>query len=297
MGAKPRHRVSFAYRLARLLLGSSERQAFLDRAAIPWLFRLVPRRFHHALGVRLLSLSPHYFIYQHNTEVYPTWMTREQILDAEYRRNAESRRKLGEGIIRPYVRKDMTVLDFGCGPGFVAKAVSPYAGRVIGTDISRGVIAIARAINGAANVEYVHHAGTQLHRIADASIDLVYVFAVFQHLTLAETRSVFREFRRVLKPGGQGVCHVVFSPNENARALEESVSNKEEGKLVRKGILGKVRRRIQQRLALRMVYAQPAEMRQLLEETGFRDIHFARVGELAEINDDIGKEHLMIFRK
>lgn len=280
------HRRSLASKAARVLLSTSGNHAFLDRASIPWLFRVTPQRWRHALGLRLLGLSPHYFIYQYDADVYPTWFTRGQILDAEYRRNADSRRLLAEKVLKPFLRPDMTVLDFGCGPGFLAKAAAKHAGKVIGADVSRGVIACARAINAAPNVEYIVNRTTSLPAIPNDQLDLVYVFAVFQHVTKEQTAEIFAEFRRVLKPGGQGVCHMLLAePGQEPAAKPVA-----EGK-------GLLRRLVHNRLTLRMTYYSQAEMRSLLAKIGFRDIRIVQVKDVANIRDDIGNEHLLLFRK
>ncbi len=143
------------------------------------------------LALRLLSLSPHYWVYQW-TNRYPPYCTRQQILAAEYERNAASRQQLCDNLLRPYLRPEMTVLDFGCGPGFLAKAVSACVSRVIATDVSRGVIACAQQINAADNLRYVVNGLSDLENVDTSSIDFVYSFAVFQHLTKDQSLAFFQ---------------------------------------------------------------------------------------------------------
>src|SRR4030042_6477172 len=104
----------------------------------------------------------------------------------------------------------MTALEFGCGAGFLARQASEHVRKVFATGVSRGVIACAGHLNAAPNVSYVRNGLSDLHAIADASIDLVYSFAVFQHLRKKQTLAFFKEFARVLKPGGLGVCHTIL---------------------------------------------------------------------------------------
>src|SRR5690606_36681330 len=60
-------------------------------------------------------------------------------LDGVFRRWLQSPRR----ILSPYIREGMTVLDFGCGPGFftvtMAELVGP-TGHVIAADLQEGML-------------------------------------------------------------------------------------------------------------------------------------------------------------
>ena len=94
------HIPSLSWRLGRLLIASSKDHAFLDRGWISPVMRLTPERLRAPLALRLLSLSPHYWVYQW-TNRYPPYCTRQQILAAEYERNAASRQQLCDNLLRP----------------------------------------------------------------------------------------------------------------------------------------------------------------------------------------------------
>jgi 2-polyprenyl-3-methyl-5-hydroxy-6-metoxy-1,4-benzoquinol methylase len=266
------------WKTLQLLIAGSKGHAFLDHAWLPWLFRITPRRLKTPLALRLLSFSPHYFIYQW-TDRYPAALPHAEVLRQEFERNAASRRQLCERLVSRFVRSDMAVLDFGCGPGYLAREVSAHAGRVVATDISRGVIACAEHLNPAPNLKYVANGPSDLARVEDGSIDLVYSFAVFQHLLKEQTRCLFQEFARVLKPRGMGVIHTIIrSPDDD---LE-----------MRTG-----RGWVEERVKLRMVYFTEREIEALLHEAGFSHVEIARVATICEIEDDIGNEHLVKFRR
>ena len=198
-----------AWKLARALIASSKDHAFLDRRWIGGTLSLMPRRLRVPLALRLLSLSPHYWVYQW-TSLYPAEFRRGAILRREFDRNASSRREICENILRGFLRPEMTVLDFGCGPGFLAREVSRHVKQVVAADVSHGVTACARILNPAPNLTYVTNRPTDLAAVADRSIDLVYSFAVFQHLLREQTVVFFREFARVLRPGGSGLFHIIL---------------------------------------------------------------------------------------
>jgi 2-polyprenyl-3-methyl-5-hydroxy-6-metoxy-1,4-benzoquinol methylase len=264
----------------RLLVASSKDHAFLDRAWISWLFRFTPRRLRRPLALRLLSLSPHYWVYQW-TNYYAAGLPRGEILRREYERNSASRKEICDKLLSWFLRPEMTVLDFGCGPGFLARWVSPLVAQVIATDVSRGVLACAGQINPADNLRYVRNGLSDLAGVGDCSVDFVYSFAVFQHLLKGHSLAFLREFARVLKPGGTGAIHSILKEPEAAPRYPDP------------GSAGWIARRVN----LRMVYFSAAEMAALLAQAGLADVQIVRVDTLAAINDDIGQEHLVTFRR
>jgi SAM-dependent methyltransferase len=269
---KPNRSPGLVWLLARLLISSSKNHAFLDRAWLPWLLRCTPPPARRGLALRLLGLSPHYWIYQ---DYYPRDMSRSEVLRHEYQRNLTSRLQLCDKLLRRFLHPTQTVLDFGCGPGFLARAVSPHVRRVVATDVSRGVIACARAINGADNIRYVANTLLGLRAVADGSVDLVYSFAVLQHLRKEQTQCFLREFARVLRPGAQGVIHVVVG---ESRVLESS---------------GWHARRVD----LRRAWFAPEEIIACAQQAGLVDVRLVGVASLCDIDDEIGAEHLLVFRR
>ncbi len=105
----------------------------------PWVERLVtcaPRRFRTDCALFLVSLSPHY-----------CRSIRERKAEAD--RNRVSREDLVREVLLPYLRPEARVLDYGCGPGYMAAAVSPFVSQVEAVDVSRGVLACAKWVTGA----------------------------------------------------------------------------------------------------------------------------------------------------
>jgi ubiquinone/menaquinone biosynthesis C-methylase UbiE len=263
----------------RLLIASSKKHAFLDRSWISWMFAVTPSALRAPLALRLLSLSPHYWVYQWTTR-YPRKTPRQQVLVAEYERNAASRREICDKLLTPLLNREKTVLDFGCGPGFLAKAASAHVNRLIATDISRGVIACAKCLNSAPNLTYVVNESDRLCGIDDSSIDLVYSFAVLQHLLKDQAKVFLSEFLRVVRPGGTIVCHMILKEPGEPRADDPSAG----------GWLA-------QRVNLRMVYFTAAEAVQLFQDAGFEDVKIKPVSSLADMEDDIGREQLVTGRR
>jgi arsenite methyltransferase len=112
----------------------------------------------------------------------------------------------GNPLALAQIEPGMTVLDLGSGAGFDAllawQKVGPR-GRVIGVDMTGEMLALARdnaAKLGATNVEF-RHGNIEHLPVEDASVDLVISNCVVN--LSPEKTEVFRELRRVLKPGGR----------------------------------------------------------------------------------------------
>ena len=138
----------------------------------------------------------------------------------------------------------------------------------------------AQALNPATNLEYVRSSTAGMPAVADGSVDLLYSFAVFQHVLKPDARAIFAEFNRVMAGGGTGVCHMIIKEPGEVRLPDPSAG-------------GWVRRRVM----LRMVYYTSAEVTDLLRATGFTNIRIRKVSDVAQLNDDIGNEYLVEFRK
>jgi len=110
--------------------------------------------------------------------------------------------------------KGRTVLDAGCGTGYLSKKLQDRGARVIGIDFSESMIEIARAHNPA--LDFRVDSCTELHTLTDASFDLV--VANYVLMDTPDLQGTLHAFHRVLKP--HGVAVLVFShpcfPQERA---------------------------------------------------------------------------------
>jgi len=98
------------------------------------------------------------------------------------------------------------VLDYGCGPGHDLVGFVEYSrpSRIIGMDVSPSSLSEARdrlGLHGAQPELMRIDEGTARLPLPDASIDYVHCSGVLHHVP--DALAVLREFRRVLRPGGQ----------------------------------------------------------------------------------------------
>jgi 2-polyprenyl-3-methyl-5-hydroxy-6-metoxy-1,4-benzoquinol methylase len=134
----------------------------------------------------------------------------------------EMRRRRAAEYLIPWIEqtvplKDKTVLEYGCGNADVSCAFAARAGRMIGVDIDPGWIELGREEvrkRGLDNVELeLHPAETIREAVATrrGQIDLFLLYAVLEHLTVAERLAVLALAREVVKPDGAIV--VCETPN------------------------------------------------------------------------------------
>lgn len=118
---------------------------------------------------------------------------------------ADVLRRIGEEFARlepaPNARR---FLEIGCGIGRLMAPLSAHCGEIHGVDIADDMIALGRARMAGIAHAHLHWAhDSDLSAFADASFDLVYSYAVMQHLPdEAPFWRYLAESARVLKPGG-----------------------------------------------------------------------------------------------
>lgn len=95
-------------------------------------------------------------------------------------------------------------LEIGCGPGRLIKFMSSRFGEIHGVDVSDEMIRLGREkLRGIPHAHLHATNGSSLAMFADDSFDMVYSYAVFQHIPSREVvLEYLRETHRVLKPGG-----------------------------------------------------------------------------------------------
>lgn len=98
------------------------------------------------------------------------------------------------------------VLDAACGPGKYAEILLEQGAKVTGFDFSPKMVELAKKRNPKAGEFFVHDLSTPLDRFDDASFDAV-LCALAMHY-IEDWDRVFKEFNRVLRPGGQIVLSI-----------------------------------------------------------------------------------------
>jgi ubiquinone/menaquinone biosynthesis C-methylase UbiE len=112
-----------------------------------------------------------------------------------------------DGMIQPLALEEgLSVVDFGCGPGFVAMEFARRvgsSGRVFGLDINRRFIerATERVKEaGLTNIDFIHLAEEAIP-LADASVDRLFCKNVLEYVP--DALATLAEHFRVLAAGGR----------------------------------------------------------------------------------------------
>lgn len=184
----------------------SQPQAFLSAKWIGRFLSRTSKSNRRLWALRILSLSPHYFIKPDDPKY--KGFSHNDYLEAVFKECADSRVKIFEQILRPYVSSEDIVLDYGCGPGLLAVVTAKYVKKIYACDISTGALACAKILNPAPNLEYIVADETGFASIADGSLDVIYSFAMVQHLTDEVFEIVLTNCSRKLKSGGRLVLHI-----------------------------------------------------------------------------------------
>lgn len=97
----------------------------------------------------------------------------------------------------------LKVLDVGASTGIIDNELAKHFGKITGIDIDKGAIAHARKTFKPKNLVFKHEDAMDLS-FKDNSFDLVICTHVYEHVP--DSRVLFKEIYRVLKPGG--VCYL-----------------------------------------------------------------------------------------
>ena len=144
----------------------------------------------------------------HDTNDTSTWPSNSDYWIKIIRENLDPYRLelTNEAMLRVIDPKPgMSVLDVGCGEGYLTRLMAEHGATVAGLDYCEEFVVASReeAERRAMNIRYEHGDATDLP-FADASFDVVVANHLFNELP--DMGTAVAEFARVLKPGGRVVA-------------------------------------------------------------------------------------------
>jgi ubiquinone/menaquinone biosynthesis C-methylase UbiE len=123
----------------------------------------------------------------------------------DFTRIAATMRESGEALVqRIGIKKDMQVLDLGCGDGTTAIPAARLGANVLGVDIARNLVDAGNrqaADAGLTNLKFQEGDATHLDGLPDKAYDLV--ISIFGAMFAPKPPEVAKEMVRVTKPGGR----------------------------------------------------------------------------------------------
>lgn len=269
---------TFLRRFLTAIRGRS--QAFLGFHWIRTLLMIAPASKMRGLALRLLDLSPHYFY----RSAENLTLRHDRYLESEFWRNRDGREQIIDAIVDCWLTPETVALDYGCGPGFLAYATASRVSLVYACDISAGVLACAEAVNCSDNINYVAIENGRIP-VDDACIDIIYTFAVIQHVTNDVFAGILQEWMRVLRPGGTVLCHVVL--DDKGWTTEAQWRND-----------SSLRGRAKWLAAMHCFTRSQQVFADMVAAAGFSLPRAALISGLApDLADDIAGQHLAIFEK
>lgn len=129
--------------------------------------------------------------------------------------------ELATGSVDPSGERSIEAIDLGCGPGDIARrlAIARPNWRILAADASQPMLDWAAQVFTHANVgdrvtgQRVDAKATGL---ADACFDVVYSNSLLHHLT--DANAMWREVRRIIRPGGLVFFRDLYRPHDPAAA-------------------------------------------------------------------------------
>lgn len=123
------------------------------------------------------------------------------------------------------IKKEETVLDLACGQGFFSREFAKSGQQVVGVDISRELIELARK-HSPKNIRFEVSSADDLSFLKGQSVDVVVSVLAIQNIENID--GVLKECKRVLKPGGRLffiINHPAFRvPKESSWGWDEKTN-------------------------------------------------------------------------
>jgi cyclopropane fatty-acyl-phospholipid synthase-like methyltransferase len=254
--------------MARATWGES--QNFLGARWVEKVVSKSPARMRESVALRALSFSPHYFY--------------GRDLRVEAQRNRDTRRALAACLLEPHLSKTSRVVDYGCGPGYMAYAVADKVDHIFAVDISRGVLACAKVLNNQPNITYLSPSDLEA-RAND--IDLAYSFAVVQHLRTDKLTQMLELLAAMIRPGGLLLLHFALPGGQDRYRTESDWTSDRS-----------LRGRARLHYGLNCFGRSADEMKILVQASGFTDVHIQSLSGVVTVpgGDDVARQHWLTAR-
>lgn len=206
----------------------SSQQKFITRLVAIWqsggpvysslyIVRWILQRFMEQLDHRLVAIEQRKGIMELWTilsqrftvsENKQLWNTYDwSALGEEWTPNDSWKDHVVQEIMMSYIPQGGLIVEIGPGGGRWTEFLQKRATKLLVVDIAEKAIELCRArFADCTNIHYLVGDGHSIP-LSDISVDAIWSYDVFVHLNPLDARAYFREFARLLAPGGYAVIH------------------------------------------------------------------------------------------
>jgi len=136
----------------------------------------------------------------------------------EWTESAAWKDALIEEVLHPGVPEESVVVEIGPGAGRWSVVLRERAARLVLVEPTEETLALTRRrFEGDSGVSWVLSDGASLPGVEDGSVDSVWSFDVFVHLSANDVAGYLAEIARVLRPGGIATVHHAGRRERRAR--------------------------------------------------------------------------------
>lgn len=155
---------------------------------------------------------------------YRMWQNHKWI-EGEWSPSQEWQDDFANYFTKAYGKKFDTVLEIGIGIGKWVPYLQEIAGKYIGIDLTDISIEICnKNFSQFPNVQFFKNDGKTLPMVADGSVDFIWSYDVFVHISPHDIRDYIKEFSRVMKKGSVAVIH--HGRGESRAGWRSTLTNK-----------------------------------------------------------------------
>jgi ubiquinone/menaquinone biosynthesis C-methylase UbiE len=142
-----------------------------------------------------------------NSLIWNSWNW-EKSHGEEWTKSQAWKQSLVKEVMLKFLKEEQTVVEIGPGGGKWTEYLQKFAKNLIVVDISEKCIEVCKKrFSNCNNITYFVNDGSDLSFLSSGSIDFIWSFDVFVHISPADIDKYIHEFKRILKRRGTGIIH------------------------------------------------------------------------------------------
>ena len=141
-----------------------------------------------------------------NLKAWSNWDWSQQ--GEEWSNSPDWKESLIKHVLLPNVPINSSILEIGPGAGRWTEALIPRAKKLTLVDLTPVCIELCKKrFKNFNNIDYFINDGKDLSFIQSLSIDCIWSWDVFVHISAIDIWNYIIQFERILSPGGTGIIH------------------------------------------------------------------------------------------